>query len=171
VVVDILKGNSMGLELGRLETLVNQRMPGEFDCVTFGYETFYNFIQENLSEFVEVQVRYMNKRETRYIIHLRHERFGRNGRRKLGPDPTQPSTNKEAPTPNNISSSRNNLSSNYVSNRLYGTDYRGRDSCVLLGGRPEQTSIEGPILRAKLGSSNPLISLIKSKRLEENLVL
>lgn len=158
IVVEILLNNKNGIELGRLQKILNEQIPSEFDCITFGYENFYNFLLENLSDFVEVQVRYLNKHEAKYIIHLRNKKFGFSELKKfIAISGSKLRESKECIQSGNMnfnnSSYHNNFSSHGVINKLLQNN--DRNSQVLLYEKQlNNVSNEIPKISYKLINSN-----------------
>ena len=59
----ILNESLGGIEINLLEKFTNERLKSEFDYVTFGYSDFYHFLMEKLENFIEIEVKFKNKRE------------------------------------------------------------------------------------------------------------
>jgi hypothetical protein len=120
LIFQILNNSKTGVELGQLQKLLNEKISSEFDYVTFGYENFYNFLLENLSSFIEVEVRHFNKFDVRYIIYLKNKRFGvlKNDKYVLPFSGYEQKDSREFTVPNNNTSATNNQSLNMFLNKL-----------------------------------------------------
>ena len=72
----ILNTCDNGIELGLLEKRLAEELASNFDYISLGFEDFYTFLNENIKKFIEIEVKYVSNKESRYIIHLKNRRFG-----------------------------------------------------------------------------------------------
>ena len=72
----IISKSNFGIELSQLEKKLNEEIKSDFDYLTFGYESFYLFLMKNLSDFIEIEVKYINQFERKFIIYIKNNKFG-----------------------------------------------------------------------------------------------
>lgn len=72
----ILNRCELGIELGQLERKLSEELVSDFDYISFGYDNFYAFLLDNMSQFIEIEVKYVNKHEFKYFVYLKNNRFG-----------------------------------------------------------------------------------------------
>ena len=137
----ILNQCEIGIELGQLERKLSEELVSDFDYISFGYDNFYTFLLDNMSQFIEIEVKYANKHEFKYFIYLKNKRFGIGKKNRY----VLPSANDPGPNDNeaaDIASPKKNMNQ-------FLTKLLGQHSQII----KEPNTMEEPALNNKRTSN------------------